>query len=74
MQTELLTLESEHVPQTYEISVGRCSLTDEMPADVLVVTDAVIQFGAAVDIVHGLLLTGHLAPMLVVGAGYRQYL
>jgi predicted alpha/beta superfamily hydrolase len=70
MQTEVHELKSEQVGESFEISVGRCSFTDEMPTEVLVVTDAVLQYGATMDIAHALLLTPSFVPLLVVGVGY----
>jgi predicted alpha/beta superfamily hydrolase len=70
MRTERHELESEQVGEPFEISVGRCSLDGEMPAEVLVVTDAVLQYGAVLDIAQALLLTKRFVPLLVVGVGY----
>lgn len=70
MQSELHEIQSEHVGESFEISVGRCSFTDEVPAEVLVVSDAVLQYGAAMAIAHALLLTERFVPLLVVGVGY----
>jgi uncharacterized protein len=70
MHTEPHEVKSEQVDESFEISVGRCSFTDEMPTEVLVVTDAVLVHGAAMDIAHALLLTERFVPLLVVGVGY----
>jgi predicted alpha/beta superfamily hydrolase len=70
MLSETYALKSDHVGDEFEISVGRCSLTDEMPTDVLVLTDSTLQFGTAMDVGHGLLLTKRFPSLLVVGIGY----
>jgi uncharacterized protein len=70
MLTEVHELKSQQVGASFEVSVGRCTFTDETPADVLVVTDAVFQYGAAMDIAQALLLTQRFVPLLVVGIGY----
>jgi predicted alpha/beta superfamily hydrolase len=70
MLTEVHELKSEHVGASIEISVGRCTVTDEMPTEALVVTDGVFQYGAAMDIGHALLCTQRFVPLLVIGIGY----
>jgi pimeloyl-ACP methyl ester carboxylesterase len=69
-ETEQHQLRSEQVGESFEISVGRCSFIDQMPTEVLVVTDAALQYGAVMDIAHALLLTKRFVPLLVVGVGY----
>ena len=70
MRTEVHEVKSEQVGGTFAISVGLCTLKEDTPTDVLVVTDAVVQYGATMDIVHALLLMERLPPLLVVGIGY----
>jgi uncharacterized protein len=70
MLTEVHELKSERVGASFEISVGRCTFTHETPTEILVVTDAVFQYGAAMDIAQALLLTQRFVPLLVIGVGY----
>jgi uncharacterized protein len=70
MLSEVHEIKSDLVGEPLEIAVGRCTLTGETPTEVLVVTDAVMQFGAVMDITHALLLSQRFVPLLVVGIGY----
>jgi hypothetical protein len=70
MDVEVHPMRSEHVGDELSISVGRCSLNDDTPSEVLFVADAVGLFGAAMDIAQGLLLTRRFPSLLVVGLGY----
>jgi predicted alpha/beta superfamily hydrolase len=70
--TEICYATSRHVEEVFKIFVGHCGTRRTSgPYGVLYLTDGNGFFGAAVDIVRSLQLSAHLAPLLVVGIGYR---
>jgi predicted alpha/beta superfamily hydrolase len=72
VDTSVHPMRSEHVGDDLTISVGRCSLTDEAPREVLLVVDASLLFGVAMGVAHGLLFTKRFPSLLVVGVGYPE--
>ena len=68
--TQVHYLSSGHVADEFRIIVGGC---EDAPAGVgvLVVLDAFLFLGTALDTVRLLAMTEHIKPLLVVGVGYR---
>lgn len=68
--TEVHLLESKEVADTFEISVLRPPEGIPGPFPVIYCTDANNCFGAAANIVSGMMLGGEIPPALLVGVGY----
>jgi predicted alpha/beta superfamily hydrolase len=68
--TEVHYLRSSHVGDEFRICVGRCGDADG-PVPMLFVTDALLEFGTALEIARIQHMTENLPPTLVVGIGYR---
>jgi predicted alpha/beta superfamily hydrolase len=69
--TEVHHLRSENVRDEFKILVGHCRQTDAGPPLVVLVSDANILFGTAVETARLLHWEGFLPPLLIVGVGYR---
>jgi hypothetical protein len=69
--TEVHYLHSKNVGDEFKILVGHCGASASAPPPVVFVSDALMTFGTAVDIVRLLALMNRLPPLLVVGIGYR---
>lgn len=69
MEVDVHSFPSSAAADEFEISVGRCSFSDDAPTEVLVVTDAVMIFGAAMSTVQSLMLAD-LPSMWIVGIGH----
>lgn len=68
---EVNYLDSKHVGDEFKILVARTSPEDPVPPQqVLLVTDAHLQYGAAIDMAR-LYRAEMIPPLLVVGVGYR---
>jgi len=71
VDTEVHYLASRHVGDEFKISIGHCRAEADDRPPVLFVSDAILAFGTAVEMVRLLNLGGDLPPLLVVGIGYR---
>ena len=69
--TEVHFLDSSHVGDEFRISVAGCEGAPS-GVGVLVVTDASLAYGTALETVRLLAMSEHIKPLLVVGVGYRS--
>lgn len=68
---DITYLQSKHVGDEFEVLGSRSSDGGEGVTSVLLLTDPIIQYCTAVEMVRMLRLAEHIPELLVVGVGYR---